>query len=68
MTAVFEVPLTVALNCWLVLITTCAVAGETLTETGPVTLTVALADFVESATDVAVTVTCRGFGGLAGAV
>jgi hypothetical protein len=48
---------TVAVNCCVVPSKTLAVAGETETEMGGVTVTVALADFVESATDAAVKVT-----------
>ena len=59
---------TVAVNCCVVLITTLAVVGETETETAE-TVTVADIDFVESVTDVAVTVTVRLLaGGVAGAV
>jgi hypothetical protein len=48
-TAVFVVPLTVTVNCWLAPVITWAVSGETLSATGPVMVTFALADLVESA-------------------
>ena len=48
---------TVAVNCCVVPSKTFAVVGDTETEMGGVTVTVAAADFVESATDVAVSVT-----------
>jgi hypothetical protein len=47
----------VAVNCCVVPTKTLAVAGETETEMGGVTVSVAVADFVESATDDAVSVT-----------
>jgi hypothetical protein len=63
------VPLTVALNCTLPLAEMLAVPGFTLTEIiGAEIVTVALADFVLSATLVAVTVTVAGEGTAAGAV
>jgi hypothetical protein len=67
-TLVFEVPLTVAVNCWLPPMTTLTAAGVTLTEIGPAMLTVALPDFVLSATEVAVILTWFGVGALLGAV
>ena len=48
---------TVAVNCCVVPSKTFAAVGDTETEMGGVTVTVAAADFVESATDVAVSVT-----------
>jgi hypothetical protein len=48
--------------------TTCAVVGETCTTTGGKIVTVTDADLVVSALEVAVTVTCAGFGTVAGAV
>lgn len=54
-----DVPVTVAVNCCVAPTCTEAVAGEMATETtggGAVTVTLAEADFVESATLVAVTV------------
>lgn len=46
----------------------CAVAGETVTETGGTIVTEAVADFVASATEVTVTDTCAGLGTTDGAV
>jgi hypothetical protein len=69
-TAVFVVPATVAENCCCPPVETCAVAGATVTETAAddwITME-AEADFVESATDVAVTVARAGLGMVAGAV
>ncbi len=51
----FVVPLTVAMNCWVALVASEADVGEIDTETGAVTVTAADADFVVSATLVAVT-------------
>src|SRR5207302_8150871 len=59
---------TVAVNCWVVFAVTLAVAGETETAIGTVTVTVATADFVVSAAEIAVTVTCAGLGTADGAV
>ena len=56
-TLVLEVPPTVAMNCWLLPITTCAETGAMLTDTGPIMVTVARPDLVPSATEVAITVT-----------
>jgi hypothetical protein len=67
-TAVLAVPVTVATNCWVPLVTSVALAGETLTATGGATVTAAVPDFVESATLVALTVTVAGVGTAAGAV
>jgi hypothetical protein len=67
-TPVFEVPLTVAVNCWVPPITTWTAAGAMFTDIGPLMLTVALADLVLSATEVAVIVTWFGVGALPGAV
>lgn len=67
-TAVFVVPVTVALNCCVLLSVTCTLAGEMLTATGPVIVTRALPDLLVSATEVAVTVTWFGLGAVAGAV
>jgi len=56
-TAVFELPLTVAVNCWVPLAESDAVLGVTETETtGALTVTVAEADLVVSVTLVALTV------------
>ena len=49
-------PLTVALNCWLWPAFKLMAVGLTATPTGGSSVTAALADFVGSATDVAVTV------------
>ena len=67
-TAEFDVPMTVAVNCWWPPVSSCAVAGETVTETGGTTVTEAVADFVGSATEVAVIDTCGGLGTVDGAV
>ena len=67
-TPVFGVPVTVALNCFWVPATICAVFGEMLTTTGGTTVTVAVSDLLESATDVAVTKTWAGLGIAPGAV
>jgi len=55
-TAVFELPLTLAVNCWVPPAESDAVPGVTDTETGALTFTVAEADLVVSVTLVAVTV------------
>jgi hypothetical protein len=58
-TAVLVAPVTVAVNCWVPPVCTDAEVGLTLTTTGgggAVTVTLADADFVLSATLVAVTV------------
>src|SRR5215472_7942794 len=64
-TPIFVVPVTVAVNCWVVLTATVAVVGEMVTvivggggATG-VTVTVAFAVLVGSAFATAVTVTCN---------
>jgi hypothetical protein len=68
-TAELGAPFTDAVNCCVPKFATLAALGDTLTEVGgPVTVTVADADFVESACAVAVTVACGGFGVVAGAV
>jgi hypothetical protein len=67
-TAVFDVPVTVAENCCVFPVITCAVDGETVTATGGRTVTIADADLVESATEVEVTFTCAGLGTVPGAV
>jgi len=59
---------TVAVNCWVPVTGTLAVAGETETAMGGVMVIVAAADFVVSATETAVTVTCAGVGTADGAV
>jgi hypothetical protein len=67
-TLVFDVLLTVAVNSWVVPITTWAVDGETDTEIGRIIVTDAVPDFVGSATEVAVINTSAGVGAVAGAV
>jgi hypothetical protein len=62
------VPVTVAVNCCCAPVTTFAVDGETATDVGGTTVTVAEPDLVVSACEVAVTVTVAGFGIAAGAV
>ena len=51
---------TVAVNCCVAFTLTLALDGETVTPIGGATVTVAAANFVVSATEVAVTVTCAG--------
>src|SRR6185437_13770050 len=67
-TAVLEVPVTVALNSWLVPRLMVALVGSTLTRMGWMKSTSALAARVGSWTEVAVTVTEAVPGGVAGAV
>lgn len=67
LTLVSVEPVTVAVNCWLVPMTTCAVAGEILTTTAATIVIVADADLVGSAIDFAVRVICAGPGTMAGA-
>jgi len=67
-TAVFEEPVTVAVNCFVPLIgTVWVVEGEIVTLIGAVTVAVALPLVVPSALLVAVIVTCGGLGMLLGA-
>jgi hypothetical protein len=66
-TAVFVVLVTVAVNCCVFPVTTFAVVGEILTMTGRTIVTVADADLLVSATEIAVTVTCGGLGTAPGA-
>lgn len=66
-TALLVVPVTVAVNCCCVPVTTVAVVGDTETWTN-VIVTVAVADLVGSACEVAVTLTVLGVGTLVGAV
>src|SRR6202020_425690 len=61
-TAVFVVLVTLAANCCVLVATTCALVGEMVTATGGRMVTLAEADLEESATEVAVTLTCAGFG------
>ena len=67
-TAVLAVLITAAVNCCVFPATTDAVAGETPTSTEGRIVTVADADLLGSASDVAVTLTCAGLGTVAGAV
>jgi hypothetical protein len=67
-TARLEVPVTVTANCCVFPVTISAAAGEMVTATGGRIVTVADADFVGSADEVAVTVTCAGLGTAPGAV
>jgi len=67
-TAVFDVPVTVAVNCWWPPVRSCAVVGEIVTATGGIIVTDAVLDFVGSAAEVAVTDTCGGLGTAEGAV
>jgi len=67
-TAVLVAFVTVAVNCCVPPISSVTLVGEIATATGGATVTVAVADLVVSATEVAVTVTCAGVGTLAGAV
>lgn len=67
-TPVLVAPVTFAVNCCVFPSLTCAEVGEIPTATAWTMVTVALLDFVESAEDVAVTVTNEGFGICAGAV
>jgi len=62
------VPLTVAVNCWLLPITTWTESGAMLTEIGSLMVTVAWPLLVPSETEVAVTVTEFGVGATLGAV
>lgn len=56
-TAVFAVPVTDAVNCWVCDSCSAAVPGVTKTATGGISVMVAVSDFAGSATLVAVTVT-----------
>ena len=70
-TAELEEPFTVAINCCVPKFATVAVLGETTTvppEEAVVIVTFAEPDFVASACEVAVTVTCAGLGTVDGAV
>src|SRR2546430_17563365 len=59
---------TVAVNCCVAFTATFSVGGETETAMGGVTVTVAVADFVVSATEIALIVTWAGLGTADGAV
>src|SRR5271154_2980001 len=67
-TAAFWVPETAARNCWVPSTATRVLAGVTLIASGRIIVTDAVPDFVLSASDVAVNVTCAGFGTTSGAV
>jgi hypothetical protein len=67
-TAVFAVPVTFAVNTCLAPVTTFAELGDTETAIGDNIVTMAEADLLTSACEVAVTVTVAGFGTAAGAV
>jgi hypothetical protein len=67
-TAVFVVFVTAAVNCCVFPAITCAAVGEIVIATGWRTVTIADADLVESAIEVAETVTCAGLGTVPGAV
>src|SRR5580698_6324425 len=64
----FDEPVTVAMNVWVIPAVTLAVAGVTVTATGAATVTCAAADLVLSALEVALTVTVAGDGTVVGAV
>jgi hypothetical protein len=67
-TPVLAVPVTFAVNCCVLFVATWTGVGVTATAIFCTMITGALADFVESAADVAVTVTKDGFGTVDGAV
>jgi hypothetical protein len=67
-TVLFELPVTSTENCWEAEGRSFAEVGEIVILTPGTMVTVALADLVGSATDVAVTNKNEGFGGTAGAV
>ena len=67
-TPVFELPVTVAVNCCVFPEITWALVGETFMTMAGRMVTVADADLVVSALEVAVTVTIAGVGAVAGAV
>jgi hypothetical protein len=67
-TVVFDVPVTFAVNCCLLPLRSCAVIGKTAIETGGTMVTVADADFVGSATEVAMIDICGELGTADGAV
>jgi hypothetical protein len=67
-TAVFVVPVTVAVNCCLLPVSKLGAKGETETAIGSTTVTVAKADLLASACEVAVTLTVAGVGTEPGAV
>jgi hypothetical protein len=67
-TPVFAVFVTVAVNFWLAPAASCTEAGVIFTVTCCTIVTVAALDLVLSATDVAITFTNEGLGGVVGAV
>jgi hypothetical protein len=67
-TLLLPVPLTEARNCCVVPAVTVADVGEMVTLMGGTIVTIAVLDFVGSATEVAVTETTDGVGIVAGAV
>ena len=67
-TAVFAVPVTVAVNCCVLPAGTSALEGVTFTATGATIVTVAVANLVVSAAEVTLTVTFAGEGIVVGAV
>ena len=67
-TTVLEVPVTVAVNCFLAPGATVAELGVTVTVGAVLRLTVAVSDWLGAATEVARTVTVGGLGGVAGPV
>lgn len=64
----FDVPVTVAVNCCVPPVRTWAVVGVIVTETGGTIVTEAVPDFAESAAEVAITVIRAGLGIAEGAV
>jgi hypothetical protein len=71
LTAMLGDPFTVAVNCCVPKFVTLTALGDTLTEleaAAAVTVAIADPDFVLFASEVAVTVTCGGFGTVAGAL
>lgn len=67
-TAVLELPVTVAVNCWVFPEITWALVGVTFMTRAGRMVTVADADLVASALEVTVTVAVAGTGGVVGAV
>lgn len=67
-TLLFEVPLTVAVNCWCWPVVSVMAVGEIVTPIGGTRVTTAVLDFVGSALEVTVTKTCAGLGTTKGAV
>jgi hypothetical protein len=63
-----EVPATVALNCWVVPVSTDVLVGVTATTTPAITVTFAVADMLGLAILVATTLTVAGVGAVFGAL